>query len=159
MSIKRVTRFNHIVGNQPNMGTDKEYWDQIKLQAKLVLEEATEMYNAAMNEDMVEVADGWADVKYLNEYMEDILKAGDVRTDKVFDAVCTNNESKFSNSYNYVLDSVEVLKQNGTDAYVEESLYEGEIYYTARRSEDGKVLKLKHHERVDLSQFIPEIYK
>lgn len=159
MSIKRVTRFNHIVGFQPNMGTEREYWDQIKLQAKLVLEEAQEMYNAALEEDMIEVADGWADVKYLNEYMEDILKAGDVRTDKVFDAVCTNNDSKFTTSYNYALDSVESLKENGVEAYIEESVYEGEIYYTARRSEDGKVLKLKFHERVDLSQFVPEEHK
>lgn len=156
MSIKRVTRFNHIVGFQPNMGTEREYWDQIKLQAKLVLEEAQEMYNAALEENMIEVADGWADVKYLNEYMEDILKAGDVRTDKVFDAVCTNNDSKFTTSYNYAVDSVEALKESGTEAYIEESVYEGEIYYTARRSEDGKVLKLKHHERVDLSQFVPK---
>lgn len=159
MSINRVTKFNYICGNHPEMGLECAYWDQIKLQAKLVLEEATEMYNAAMHEDMTEVADGWADVKFLNEYMEDILKAGEVRTDKIFDAVCTNNDSKFTTSYNYALDSVEHLKDNGVDAYIEESVYEGEIYYTARRSEDGKVLKLKHHERVDLSQFVPEIYK
>lgn len=159
MSIKRVTRFNYVCGMQPHMGTDKEYWDQLKLQAKLVLEEAQEMYDACMNEDIVECADGWADVKFLNEYMDDLLKAGEVRTDKIFDSVCTNNEGKFTQSYTYALESKEYLEAKGVPCYIDESVFEGETYYIVKRNEDGKVQKLRYHERPDIAQLVPTSFR
>ena len=87
MSHPRITRFNAIMNNRPNLGADHEYWSQIRLQAALILEEAKELYEAAMEEDAVGVLDGFLDVRYTNEYMEDILQAGDVDTKKSWDEV------------------------------------------------------------------------
>lgn len=52
MSNYRVTRFNVIAGNAPEMGLEHSYWQQIKNQAARVLEEAQELYDCAMAEDM-----------------------------------------------------------------------------------------------------------
>lgn len=159
MSNYRVTKFNHISGNSPHMGTDFEYWRQIKEQAARVLEEAQELYDSAQAECMLGVVDGFADVRYTNEYMEDLLVAGEIETKKAWEAVCNNNDQKFTTSYTYVSESKEVLEDQGVECYIAQTQYEGEIYYVCRRNEDNKILKLKHHQSPDLSAFIPKEFK
>jgi len=88
VSKKDVTRFNIICGNAPSMGSDFEYWRQIRNQAERIYEEAKELLEAAKSEDMTQVLDGWADVMYTNEYMDDLLKAGEVNTKAAWEAVC-----------------------------------------------------------------------
>lgn len=159
MSNYRVTKFNIISGNAPHMGTDYEYWKQIKNQAKRILEEAQELYDNVMIEDMQGTLDGFLDVRYTNEYMEDLLVAGDVDTKKAWDAVCLNNDTKYTTSYTYAAESKEHLEQQGIECYIDQTQYEGELYYVCRRSEDNKILKLKHHQSPDLSLFIPKEFK
>ena len=159
MSNYRVTRFNVICGNAPHLGTDYEYWRQIKEQAARVLEEAQELYNGAMEENMILVTDGFLDVRYTNEYMEDLLIAGDVDTKKGWEAVCNNNDQKFTQSYSYASESKEALEDKGVECYIDQTQYEGQIYYVVRRNEDNKILKLKHHESPDLGVFVPGVYK
>lgn len=159
MSNYRVTRFNHISGNMPHMGTDYEYWQQLKNQAKRVYEEAKELMDAVEAEDMQGVLDGFLDVRYTNEYMEDLLLAGEIETKKAWESVCTNNDQKFTTSYTYAVDSKEALEAKGVESYIDSTTYEGVLYYVVRRNEDNKVLKLKHHESPDLSLFIPKEFK
>lgn len=159
MSNYRVTRFNHIGGNAPHMGTDYEYWKQLKDQAARILEEAKELYAACEDERMQDVLDGFLDVRYTNEYMEDLLIAGDVDTKKGWEAVCNNNDQKFTQSYSYASESKETLENKGVECYIDQTQYEGQIYYVVRRNEDNKILKLKHHESPDLSVFVPGVYK
>ncbi len=159
MSNYRVTKFNIITGNAPHLGTDYEYWQQIKNQAKRVYEEAKELLEAAEQENMQDVLDGFLDVRYTNEYMEDLLIAGEVETKKAWEAVCTNNDSKYTTSYTYALESKEVLEEAGVECYIDQTQYEGEIYYVCRRNEDNKVLKLRLHQSPDLSAFLPKDFK
>lgn len=159
MSKKDVTRFNIICGNAPSMGSDFEYWRQIRNQAERIYEEAKELLAAAKAEDMVQVLDGWADVMYTNEYMDDLLKAGEVNTKAAWEAVCANNNQKFTTSYTYALGSKEHLEGQGVDCFIEETAFEGEIYYTVRRMGDLKILKLKHHEQPSIGQFVPEEFR
>lgn len=159
MSNYRVTKFNVISGNAPHMGTDYEYWKQLKHQAERVLEEAKELMAACEDERMQDVLDGFLDVRYTNEYMEDLLIAGDVDTKKAWDAVCLNNDTKYTTSYTYATESKECLEEKGEVCYIESVQYEGELYYTVKRSGDNKVMKLKHHESPDISKYIPEAYK
>lgn len=151
MSNSRVTKFNHICGNAPSMGTEQEYWKQVQNQVKRVMEEVKELYECAMTEDIEGVLDGYLDVKYTNEYIDDLLKADGVRTNEAWELVCDNNESKFTNSYSYAVDSKEYHEQSGTDCYIDSVVYEGETFYCIRRSYDNKVLKPKYFEAVDLS--------
>jgi len=159
VSKEQVKRFNVIAGNTPSQGDLYEVWKQLKLQASLVKEEALEMDAAASQEDMLEVIDGWADVWYTATYMEQLLGAFGVDVKKVKQEVCNNNNQKYTTSYTYALESKEHLEQQDVDCYVEEVVYEGEIYYTVRRSFDSKVLKLKHHQRPNIEQFVPSEFK
>lgn len=159
MSNYRVTKFNVISGNAPHMGTDYEYWEQIKNQAERIYEEAKELLAAAQDERMQDVLDGFLDVRYTNEYMEDLLIAGEVETKKGWDAVCDNNDQKYTTSFTYASESKEYLENKDVECYIDQTQYEGQIYYVVRRNEDNKVLKLKFHESPDLAQFLPDIYK
>lgn len=156
MSNYRVTKFNVICGNSPAMGTEYEYWRQIKEQAARILEEAIELNKAAQEEDMQQVLDGFLDVRYTNEYMDDLLVAGDVDTKKAWDAVCNNNDQKFTTSYTYATQSKEKLEGDGVECYIDTTQYDGEIYYVCRRVGDNKILKLKNHESPDLIKFLPK---
>lgn len=155
MSKRDVTKFNHLTGNNPSMGTEAEYWTQLKHQISRVYEEAKEMYEAAQEEDLNGVVDGWADVMYTNEYVEDLLQAYGVNTKGVWQSVCDNNNTKFTQSYTYAAESKEALEEQGVDCYVEEVVFEGELWYCVKDTAENKVRKLKHHVSPSLEEFLP----
>ena len=159
MSKEAVKRFNVVCGNSPSQGDLWEVWKQLKQQAALVKEEALETFEASQEEDIQELIDGWADVWFVNTYLGQLLEAFGVDTKGVKDVVCANNAQKYTTSYTYAKESQEALEEKGTECYIETTVYEGETYYTVRRNEDNKVMKLKHHERPDLSVFVPSEFK
>ena len=153
-----VTRFNHVVGNPPvGFSSKEEFWNQIKLQAELILEEAQELLDAANARDIVEVIDGSTDVWYLREYMDNLLEAVDVDTMLAEELVCNNNNQKFTTSPEYASASAQEY-EIGT-VYVRETNYNGVKYYTVNRNSDGKVMKLLDHEKPDLEILIGEELK
>lgn len=159
MSKEAVKRFNVVCGNSPSQGSLYDVWKQLKQQAALVKEEALETFDASQEEDIQELIDGWADVWYVNTYLGQLLEAFGVDTKGVKDVVCANNAQKYTTSYTYAKESQEALEEKGVECYIETTVYEGETYYTVRRNEDQKVMKLKHHERPDLSVFVPQEFK
>ena len=159
MSKELVKRFNVVCGNSPSQGSLYDVWKQLKQQAALVKEEALETFEASQEEDIQELIDGWADTWFVNTYLGQLLEAFGVDTKGVKDVVCANNAQKYTTSYTYAKESQEALEEKGTDCYIETTVYGGETYYTVRRNEDNKVMKLKHHERPDLSVFVPQEFK
>lgn len=156
MSDRRITKFNAIKGDEPVGFEDrKSFWKQAKAQAGLVLEEAMELYQAALEEDLQEYLDGTTDVWYLNEYVDDLLKAVGINTSEAKQMVCDNNLSKFTQSELFADLSCQALKDSGTDCRVEEVEYEGELYYVIKRIPDNKVLKLRNHISPELGKCIP----
>jgi phosphoribosyl-ATP pyrophosphohydrolase len=157
MSDSRITMFNHIIGNPPEGVDDKAlFWAQVKLQAKLVLEEAQEMYDAAQNQDLVEVIDGQADVWYLNEYMQDLLEGAGVDVIGAHDSVCWNNDQKYTRDRALAFESGIKHSFDGVKSYLEEVYCLGEVYYVVKRDSDNKVLKLKGHQPPNIRKSIPD---
>lgn len=159
MSKELVKRFNVVCGNSPSQGSLYDVWKQLKQQAALVKEEGLEVDEGAQLEDMENLIKEWADVWYVNTYLGQLLEAFGVDTKGVKGVVCANNAQKYTTSYTYAKESQEALEEKGTECYIETTAYEGETYYTVRRNEDQKVMKLKHHERPDLSVFVPQEFK
>lgn len=160
MSKKEVVRFNYGINNQPSMGDQYEVWKQLKLQAKLILEEANELIEATEQEDMVETLDAYCDIQYLNTWLEHLLYSFGCNTDKAFAEVCQNNSSKITTSYTYAQTSKEYLEKfQGGEYYIDSTTYEGETLYCVKRSEDGKVMKLKSHDRPKLEQYVIDEFK
>ncbi|MNQ04601.1 Phosphoribosyl-ATP pyrophosphohydrolase [compost metagenome] len=160
MSKKEVQRFNYGINNSPSMGDHYEVWKQLRLQAKLILEEAQELVDATTNEDMIETLDAYCDIQYLNTWLEHLLYAFGCNTDKAFAEVCFNNSSKITTSYTYAQTSKEHLEHlYEGQYYIDETVYEGETLYCVKRAEDGKVMKLKSHCKPNLQQYVLEEFK
>lgn len=158
MSKESVKRFNCVAGNKPSQGDLWEVWKQLKLQGNLVKEEALEVVEACDSEDFANLIKEVMDVKYVLTYMEQLLDAFGVDTVESFNQVCNNNEQKLTQSYLYACDSKEALEEKGISCYIEETVYNGETWYTIR-DQSGKVRKLKHYESCDLSKYVPEEFK
>lgn len=154
---KRSEKFNRIVGNPPS-GLSKgasAFWEQTQLQAKLVLEEAQEQYDAAMNRDILEVLDGACDVRYLQDYMDSLLEEVGIKTDLAKDSVCLNNDQKYTVVEDMAKVTLESYRKNGVDCYIESQVVDDQNYFTVRRKSDGKVMKLLQHVAPDMSLFVP----
>lgn len=156
MSKEEIVRFNHVAGNAPVGldGSPEDVWKQIEKLAELNLEEAQEMYDAAVARDIVEVLDGSSDNWYLREYMDELLKALDIDVPGAKWRVCQNNSSKYTTSEDYALDSWAEYAKKGVPAEVVEVEYEGKTYYTIKVN--NKVMKLKFHSRPNLSECVPD---
>lgn len=160
MSTKEVIRFNYGINNQPSMADHYSVWKQLRLQANLLLEEVQELVDACTNEDMTETLDAYCDIKYLNTWLEHLLYSHGCETKKAFAEVCYNNSSKITTSYTYALSSKEQLEfREGGEYFVDETVFEGETLYCVKRQSDGKVMKLKSHERPNLSQYVLDEFK
>jgi hypothetical protein len=152
---KQVTRFNHIVGNGPK--TDPEnVLEQIINQCTYLLEEVLETKEAAKSGDWVEVLDGAADVKYIADYLRDLLESVGVQFDKGFKAVCGNNNLKFTTSLELAQKWQEEKTAIGIEAYISETEYEGVTYFTVRRVSNGKVVKFDGFPQVKLNRYVPK---
>ena len=159
MSKESVKRFNVIAGNVPSQGDIWECWKQLKQQVDLVYEESLEAKEATSQDDFQELIDAWADIWYTNTYLGQLLEAFGVNTKAVIEEVCRNNNQKFTTSYTYASESKEVLEDQGVECYIEQTMYQGETYFTVRRNDTGKIMKLRNHERPDLSKYVPKEFK
>ncbi len=156
MSVSRVEKFNCIVGNSPVGLEDKDlFWEQATLQAKLVLEEAQEQYDACLVRDLTEVVDGACDVRYLQDFMNTLLQACGVQLEDAFESVCGNNEGKYTTDYEVAILSASSLCQEGVLCHVAKTEFFGEVFYTVKRDADGKVLKLIGHTPPNIKATIP----
>lgn len=158
----RITKFNYIVGKPPLAGiTENEHlvWKQIEEQAARVLEEAKEMMKACRERNMQEILDGFVDVWYTNEYMEDLLLACGVDTKTAKNEICNNNDQKYTTSWNLAEDTRMEYFDKATATVVDEVEYEGETYYTVLRAEDNKVMKLKGHVPPNINKCVPDEWK
>lgn len=152
---KQVTRFNHIVGNAPAQ-EPLDVLQQIINQCTYLLEEVLETKEAAKSGDWVEVLDGAADVKYIADYLRDLLESVGVQFDKGFRAVCANNNLKFTTSLELAKKWQEEKTAVGVETYISYSEYEGVMYYTVRRTENGKVVKFDGFPQVKLKKYVPK---
>jgi phosphoribosyl-ATP pyrophosphohydrolase len=159
LSSSAVKKFNYGIGSPPTMGDQYDVWKQLKLQAKLILEEANELVDACEDNDMTEALDAYCDIQYLNTWLEHLLYSFGCDTKKALKEVCENNTSKITTSYTYALMSKEVLEENGVPCCIDQTVYEGETLYCVKRQEDGKVLKLADHKRPTLEKFVSKEFK
>lgn len=160
---ERITKFNHIAGKAP-LGFSREasseaIWKQIEDQAERVYEEAKEMLDAVKERNMTEVLDGHLDVWYTNSYIQDLLQAIDVDVKGAKVVVVENNDSKYTTSREYAEISARIYLEDDIEVYIDPYVYNSVVYYTVKRVEDNKVMKLKDHQRPELEKHVPDEWK
>ncbi len=153
--MNRVTRFNYIMGNAPSEFPNVLY-EQIANQCKFLLEEVQETLEAASRGDIVEVVDGVADCEFVFDYIKTMVQSLGVQQDKAFEAVCDNNDLKYTECYEQVLQWKKQKEAQGVECYISSVVYEDVEYFMIRRKEDGKGLKFDNFPKVDLKPFIPK---
>lgn len=154
MGSKAVTQFNHIVKNEPKDTVDGVL-QQIANQCTYLVEEVLEMKEAALNKDFIKLADGHGDIKFVRDYLDDLVDAIGLKRAGIFKAVCENNMLKSTTSKELAEQWKADKEAEGVSTYIAEVEYEGETYYTVRRCDNNKVTKFKDFPEMDLTPFIP----
>jgi hypothetical protein len=133
----QVTEFMTVMGQDlpesPSIPAD----GIINLRASLITEENRELKDAALDEDLVEIADGLCDLQYV---VTGALKAygfSKALFEELFDEVHRSNMSKACSTHEEALLTIEKYNAEGIPTYTK---HVGNFYVVARHS-DNKVLK------------------
>ena len=155
MGSKAVTIFNHACSNAPKDTVDG-ILEQIANQCTYLVEEVLEMKEAALNKDFIKLADGHGDIKFVRDYLDDLVDAIGLKRSGIFKAVCENNMLKTTTSLELAEKWKAEKDEDGVETYIASVDFEGETYYTVRRCDNNKVTKFKDFPEMDLTPFIPK---
>lgn len=124
--------------------------ERIELRISLLEEELKELKTAINENDLVEVADAFADIQYVLSGA--ILEFGmGSKFKDIFDEVQRSNMSKTCKNMDEALKTQEYYKENrGVESYIEKSGDEFLVY----REGDGKVLKSVNYSAADLESIL-----
>lgn len=155
MGSKAVTTFNHACSNAPK-DTVEGILEQISNQCTYLVEEVLEMKEAALNKDFIKLADGHGDIKFVRDYLDDLVDALGLKRSGIFKTVCENNMLKTTTSLELAEKWKAEKDADGVSTYIASVDFEGETYYTVRRCDNNKVTKFKNFPEMDLSKYIPK---
>lgn len=155
-----VRRFNTVAGSYQFNGTILECWQMLKRQMDIHTEEYKETVEALKNEDALEFLDGCCDQFVTLVGHLQMLEGLGFKVDEALEKVCYNNSQKYTTSYSYAALSKEYLEEKNPDEqfYVCDAVYEGESYFTVK-DQNGKIRKLKQHERPEIDNCVPQEFK
>lgn len=152
---ERVKKFNYATGKEPVVGNMKQKEDQFKR----IVEEVIETSDALKDGDWKEILDGVCDITYTLFYFIELLKAEGVDVEGALEAVCDNNDQKYTESLTLVQESlIRQMEVSGEACYIGRHYYENELYYCIKRAEDDKVMKLKYHQSPDLIKYLGNLH-
>lgn len=157
---KRVAQWNCRVGNEIPYEHPSQCFHLLKNQAERVVEEAKEILEGATTKDVNEVLDGVVDTLFTLVYAVEITRKMGYDVAGACKAVCDENDTKFSDNYNFVKSEVDKMNEQFGENYCRMSKTVGakQAFYCIKRNSDGKVLKFSTHKKVDLNNFIPNGY-
>lgn len=157
--MNRVERFNRATGNFPSPDDmENQKYEKLKASAERLLEEAQELYDAIIEKDVSETLKEAIDVDYVFTNIKSCLKAYEYEYDDAFEAVCDNNDLKWTTSlelagttwYDYT------KKVGGLYMNSEYDIELGEVTFCIKRFSDDKVMKPEGHPKVDLTPYLPK---
>lgn len=152
---QRVLDFNDKAGVVDFKPFSKKWWSAVELQSKLLVEESTEAYAAAMGVDKQELLDGLVDNLVIAFKFADMLEKAGYDVKGAFDAICDNNDSKVFSSYYEAVEAKEKLEERDDQEYsIETAICNGMPFYSVRNYY-GKISKPVNFKGVDLKPFIP----
>lgn len=154
---ERVDFFNEKAGNKLEENSNSvKFWDNVKTQTKLLVEESTEARDAANNYDKKELLDGTIDSLVIAFRLYSMLEAAGFDVSGATDEICSNNDSKVFDVYWEAVEAKEQLEdRDGVEYTIATSLVDGCEFYTVRRF-DNKIMKYVDFWEVDLSKYIPK---
>jgi len=152
---EQTISWNKKCGNKSHPSYTMEFEKAVRLQSKLILEEAQETFDAADVNDYTEILDGCCDVLFTLAQLIELLEQGGFDVEGAYQAVINNNNNKVFNSFYEACEVKEKLElRDDTEYFIETNVVDGLAYYVVVRN-DGKVMKPVGFIPVDLSDFVP----
>lgn len=149
-----VKRWNEVMQNAPVAGDVEGTIAKITRQSAFVVEEAKEIQDGAVANDIIEMLDGHLDTRFVNDQIGVYLESLGVNLKGAWEEVCRSNNSKFSTDYEMMERSVVGYKFSGVETYIVESPIKGT--YVLKRVSDGKIMKPLTFSEPNLRPFIPK---
>lgn len=133
------------------------WWNKVQAQARVNLEEAQELYDAAFNRDPVELLDGVIDNFVTNSGLLAIIQSSNFNFDQAIDDVLENNDLKIFSTYSEAVEKLEELQEydDSTIYSIEENYVYGVPSYCIKDNL-GKIRKFKNFPRVNLNDYVPK---
>ncbi|QDP60412.1 MAG: hypothetical protein GOVbin1096_40 [Prokaryotic dsDNA virus sp.] len=154
----KIYLMNTLIGHQPVEPNTKEFWEQIRSQTELVLEETKETLDAAIDEDPQELLDGVADIMVTAIGLYQKLILSGYQTPEALERVCDNNLTKFHRDPEHANETLEYYKEQGIETFVRlVTMQDGTEYYGVINKESGKLLKPHDFVGVVLSDLVENI--
>lgn len=154
--LAQVIDWNYKAGNKVPEYDTLEYWRAVENQSKLMIEESTEGFDAAVVNNPVESIDALCDELFVLAWR--IEQHNKVGFDVVgaLQQVIDNNSKKVFNSYYEACTAKEGLeaKHPEQEFFIETSVYNGLPFYTVRDS-SNKIRKPVNFVAVELEGFVP----
>lgn len=149
-----VKRWNEVMQNGPVAGDVKGTLARILRQSAFVVEEAKEIQDGALADDVQEILDGYLDTRFVNDQIGVYLESLGVDIEGGWLEVCRSNNTKFSDDLEMLEDSVQFYFEQGVATEIVESPVAGT--FLLKRVSDGKVMKPLCFEQPNLRKFIPK---
>lgn len=155
-SYQSVVDWNKKAGSKWEPEFENVWWDKIRLQTKLLVEEVQETVDASEYHDKVELLDGVVDVFVIWSYLAAQLDKAGYDVVGAIQKIQQNNDTKIFKSYVEAADCAEKLSElKDEHHYVESGYLNGLEFFTVRNSY-GKISKPIGFKSVDLSEFLPK---
>lgn len=149
-----VKRWNEVMQNSVTPeDTPKDVLAKILRQSAFVVEEAKEIQDGALADNVQEILDGFLDTRFVNDQIGVYLESLGIDLVKAWDEVVRSNNTKFSTDLEMLEKSVEKYFLEGVAVTIVESPIKGT--YVLKR-EDGKIMKPISFEEPNLRKFIPK---
>lgn len=156
VAAKAVVEWNKKAGVKNEVPFTPDWWRACELQGKLLVEEAQEALEGATYSDKQELLDGVVDTFVILSKFIDMLEFAGFDVLGALEAIQANNDLKIYKTMIQALEVKDKLEEVKDESfYVAASVYQGEDYFTVRRS-DGKIAKAVDFPKVDLNDFIPK---
>lgn len=149
-----VKRWNEVMQNAPEAGDVEGTIAKITRQSAFVVEEAKEIQDGAVANDIIEMLDGHLDTRFVNDQIGVYLESLGVNLKGAWKEVCRSNDSKFSTDLDMMARSCAKFAEEGVEVHVVESPIPG--VYVLKRHSDGKIMKPISFSEPNLRPFIPK---
>lgn len=151
-SIEQVAEFhevfNHPIASHPTIPP----METIMFRINFIREELAELEKAALEGDLVEVADGLGDIQYVLDGF--YLNAGlHSIKDAISSEIHRSNMSKACRDEQHALETIKSLKDVGVECYYEQV----GSYCIVKRTSDGKVMKSLGYSSPALASIISQL--
>ena len=152
---EQIVNFNEKVGNKHHEYDTLDFWRALENQSKLMVEESKEGLEASRTNDAIESLDALADEFFVWAWKAAMLQKQGFDVEGAIQAVCSNNATKYFDSYYLAVESKEQLEEKyDQEMFIETSVVNGIPFYCVKNA-SGKVMKGVNYVPVDLSEYVP----